>query len=144
MPIGNRVVALVLRSPFHRVMSRSTCLVHYRGRRSGGDVITPTQYARVGDDVVILVGRPGTKRWWRNFREEHPLELLIAGTWQPMTGRAILGSEGPELARPLLEGYLARFPRAARTLEPGPDTEVDADDTVAGLRSAVLVRCHPR
>lgn len=33
--------------------------------------MTPAQYERLDDDVVILVGRPGSRNWWRNLRGGH-------------------------------------------------------------------------
>lgn len=127
--LRDAVVGAVLRSPLHRLLSASTDLVRYTGRRTGRLVQTPTQYARDGDDVVILVGHPERKTWWRNFRSERDLEVLLARRWTPMTARAVVGEEDPALAQRLLEAYGGRFPRA-----------------VSGLRAedAVLVRCRPR
>ncbi|MCU1499321.1 MAG: hypothetical protein JWM47_3274 [Acidimicrobiales bacterium] len=65
MNIANRCVGTVLRSPAHRLLSGSTCLVRYRDRRSGRTYLTPTQYATQGPDIVILVARPDAKTWWR-------------------------------------------------------------------------------
>ena len=67
MGLANSVVGGVLRSPAHRLLSGSTALLTYEGRRTGRRIVLPTQYARHGDEVVILVGRPETKQWWRNF-----------------------------------------------------------------------------
>lgn len=136
MSIGNAVVSALLRSPLHRVLSNSTDLVRYSGRRSGQRYTTPTQYARRNDEVVILVGRPDTKSWWRNFRTDRDIDVLLQGRWVPMTARAIVGAEDPVTIAPLLDTYLARFPRAARML--GDDT----DGTRA--QGAVVVWCRPR
>lgn len=75
--VANAVVATVLRSPVHQLLSRSLDLIRYRGRRSGAELTTPTQYARSGNDIVILVGRPETKTWWRNFRTDHDVDVLV-------------------------------------------------------------------
>ena len=129
MALQNTLVAAVLGSRLHGLLSGSTALVRYTGRRTGRVVQTPTQYARDGLGVVILVGRPERKTWWRNFRDERDLDLLLAGHWTPMTACAVVGSDDPALAHQLLETYRRRFPRA-----------------VSGLRAqdAVLVRCRPR
>ena len=136
MSIANAVVSRILRSPLHGMMSSSTDLVRYTGRRSGRTFTTPTQYARDGDDVVILVGRPDTKRWWRNFTGGADLDLLLAGTWVPMRAEAVLGGERPEEVAALLGTYLDRFPRAVKAL--------DGDTPQARARHAVVVRCRPR
>ena len=108
MKIANVVVAGVLRSPLHRTLSGSVDLVRYPGRRSGREILTPTQYAPLGEDVVILVGRPETKTWWRNFLLDRDIDLLIGGRWTPMTAWAIVGVDTPDAAAPLLDAYLAR------------------------------------
>ena len=136
MPIGNAIVKMVLSSPLHGMLSGSTDLIRYTGRRTGKVFTTPTQYAHHGDDIVIMVGRSASKRWWRNFSEERDLDVLLRGSWRSMRGRAIIGSEEPETMRPLLDVYLERFPRAARSLD-----GVTTDERV---RSALVVWCLPR
>ena len=136
MSVGNTIVSGLLRSPLHRILSGSTDLIRYTGRRSGRQFTTPTQYARLGDEVLILVGRPDTKTWWRNFRTDRNIDVLLQRRWVPMTARAVIGAEDPETITPLLDAYLKRFPRAARVL----------DDHDTGSRSprAVIVWCRPR
>ena len=131
----NTVVTGVLRSPIHRVLSGAVDVIRYTGRRSGRRYSTPTQYVQHGDDVLILAGRSDDKTWWRNFRTDRDLEVLIRGEWRPMTGRAVVGADDPDAVSPLLDAYLERFPKAAGSL--GPDRETR-------LRRAVVVRCRPR
>jgi hypothetical protein len=131
MALQNPLVVALLRSPLHRMLSGSVDVIRYHGRRSGREFTTPTQYARYGDGVVILVGRPDTKTWWRNFRDGHDLDVLLDRTWVPMSGQAIIGADSPEEIATPLEAYLERFRSARRSL---------AD----GARSAVLVVCTPR
>jgi hypothetical protein len=134
--IQNTVVGWLLRSPVHGLLSGALVLVRYQGRRSGRTVATPTQYARSGDDLVILVGRPDTKTWWRNFEDEHDLDVLLRRTWVTHRGRVVRGATEPDVAGPLLDAYLARFPRAARAL--------GDDEPAERLARVVLVRCRPR
>jgi hypothetical protein len=136
MSVGNRVVCAVLESPAHRLLSRSTDVVRYRGRRSGTEFSTPTQYARRGDDLIILVGKPETKQWWRNFLEERELDVLVQGRWLAMTGRAVVGADESEVIAPLLDAYLERFPKVAKQLGEG-SREVQ-------MKQAVVVWCRPR
>jgi len=136
MAFGNGFVSAVLGSPLHRLLSGSTDVVRYTGHRSGRSFSTPTQYARCGDDLIILVARPETKSWWRNFRHAGELEVLVQGEWLAMTGRAVVGADEPETIAPLLDAYLARFPKATRALEG------DTDASRAG--HAVVVWCRPR
>ena len=136
MGVGNRVVAALLQSPAHRLLSGSVDLVRYTGRRTGRTITTPTQFARVGDHVVILVGRPDTKTWWRNFTDGRDLAVLLGRRWQPMRGVAVVGADDPKAATPLLEGYLDRWPKAGRALQGATVAEK--------VRSAVFVDCRPR
>ncbi|MEP7113739.1 MAG: nitroreductase/quinone reductase family protein [Ilumatobacteraceae bacterium] len=136
MSFGNACVSTLLRSPFHRLLSGSTDLIRYRGRRTGRKIMMPTQYAECGSDIVILVGRPETKTWWQNFRTDRNLDLLIRGRWTPMTASAVVGADNPAGIGPLLDAYLSRFPRAQRTL--GEGTPGDR------ARRAVVVRCRAR
>jgi len=134
--MGNTVVAWLLHSPLHGLLSGSTNLVRYTGRRSGHEYITPTQYARSGDDVVILVGNPDAKTWWRNFANEGDIDVMLQRRWVPMTARAVVGSEDPATIEPLLNVYLKQFPRAGRAL---------GDGTLGSrARDAVMVWCRPR
>lgn len=134
--LANRAVAAVLASPVHRLLSSRVCLVRYRGRRSGRPFATPTQYVRHDDGIVILVARPHDKTWWRNFSGTgHRLDVLLERRWRPMNGRVVTGAAEPELARRLLDAYLARFPQAGRTL-PGATVDDEA-------RQVVAVSCRP-
>jgi deazaflavin-dependent oxidoreductase (nitroreductase family) len=123
--ITNSLVAAVLRSPLHRLLSGSTALIRYTGRRSGREFVTPVQFARAGEELVILVGRPGDKTWWHNFEEERSVDILLARRWIPMSGKTVDRGDPPGEIDPLIAAYLTRFPRAARITGDGsPDQPV--------------------
>ena len=132
----NSVVSVLLRSPFHRLVSKSMDLVRYTGRRTGRRIATPTQYAKRGEDVVILVGRPEGKTWWHNFESDCNVDVLMKGRWNKMTARAVIGRDEPETIRSLLEVYAARFPKAL------PAAGSSARDVQIGR--SVIVLCRPR
>jgi hypothetical protein len=81
MSVSNAAVAALLRSPLHQILSSSVDLVRFVGCRSGRTIVTPTQYAVRGENLVILVGRADTKTWWRNFRTPREVDILVAGRW---------------------------------------------------------------
>ena len=85
---------------------------------------------------MIMVGRPETKTWWRNFRQRHDLDVLLQGSWVAASGRAVLGSEDPEMTRSLLDVYAQRFPKAMR------DSSGASVEERAGR--AVFVVCEPK
>ena len=136
MKTVNRIVVALLQSPVHPLLSGGVDLVRFEGRRSGRTITTPTQYARMGDDVVILVGHPDHKTWWRNFETERDVDVLVRGTWLRLRARVVRGSDEPGSARPLLDAYLRRFPRAARALGDGSGAE--------RLERAVIIWGRPR
>lgn len=133
---ANGLVSALLRSPAHRILSRSTALIRYEGRRSRRTITTPVQYARSGDELLILVARHETKKWWRNFVADFDLDVLVEGDWVPMTGRAIVGAEQLHLIAPLLDAYFARFRRASAALGEGSRED--------HARNAVIVQCRPQ
>ena len=137
MPVGNALVGGVLRSPLHRMMSRSLLLLTYQGRRTGKEYTFPVAYARYQEDeLVVVAGRPGGKTWWTNMRGSLPVRLLIAG--REIRGEADLVKGEEAVAR--LGVYLAQHPRSARTFgyEPGPDGKL-AQEQVAAAAAEVQV-----
>jgi hypothetical protein len=83
---GNHAVALLLRSPLHRLASGQLALITVTGRRSGKEYTFPVGYRRSGERVTIGVGWPERKLWWRNLRGGAPVGLRIAG--EQRTGTA--------------------------------------------------------
>ncbi|BBZ40488.1 nitroreductase/quinone reductase family protein [Mycobacterium conspicuum] len=78
-PLFNAPVAALANSPrFGRLINRNIAMLTYTGRRSGRTFSIPVSYRRSGDDVVIGVGMPDAKTWWRNFLDDGaPLTLRI-------------------------------------------------------------------
>ncbi len=111
MSVGNSIVVAILKSPVHRLLSGTLDVIRYRGQRTRQQHITPTQFVEHGDDLLIFVGRPDTKSWWRNFRTDHDIEVLVRGRWQGVRARSVVGKDEPETIVPLLDGYLTRFRR---------------------------------
>ena len=81
MSLWNPFVVALLRSPGHRLLSSTTVALRYTGVRSGQQFTLPARYASNDDDIVIMVGRPERKTWWRNFRTGRDVEVLRAGQW---------------------------------------------------------------
>jgi deazaflavin-dependent oxidoreductase (nitroreductase family) len=75
----NPLVRGLLRSPAHGLVSSHLALITVTGRRSGRSYTFPVGYHRHGERVTIGVDWPDRKRWWRNLRDEAPVELRLAG-----------------------------------------------------------------
>lgn len=108
-PPHNRAVLGVLASPAHRLLDRSLVGLRVRGAVTGTPFELPVTYATDPAGVVVVPGRPATKRWWRNLRSPAPLDVLQRGSWRPAVGTVLLpGEEGHHDA---LATYRRRWPR---------------------------------
>jgi len=72
----NPVVGTLLRSPVHRLASRRLILLTVTGRRSGVDHTFPVGYRRTGDQLLVEVGWPERKVWWRNLDTPSPVWVV--------------------------------------------------------------------
>lgn len=135
MASANGVVETILKSPLHRLLSSKMALVRYRGDRSGTEYTLPVQYADTHHGIVVLVGEHDTKTWWRNFTTMGQAQVLLAGTWVPMTAHALLGAEDPDAVTPLLRSYASRFPKVV--------TSLDGDTLEERVERAVVVWLRP-
>jgi len=82
----NPIIVPILRSPLHWVLSAGLMLITVTGRKTGRRYTIPVGYHEDADVFVVLVGEAPTKRWWRNYLEEAPIELLVRGP--RLAGRA--------------------------------------------------------
>ena len=93
----NRLMALILRSPLHRLLSGNTMLITVRGRSSGVPVTTPVNYWKEGDDLKVTSLR--SRQWWRNLRANGHVGLVLKG--RRIAGQAELIEAEAEVARGL-------------------------------------------
>jgi len=129
----NRFVLFGLRSPAHRLLSRSLADLRYTGARSGRRYALPVQYARLGDRrLVVWPGHPQAKVWWRSLVDPAPVEVGLAGETTHGQGRVLRPNE-PGYAD-ALTAYRSRWPRVT----PGPD------DPLVVIELAVADDAHER
>jgi deazaflavin-dependent oxidoreductase (nitroreductase family) len=76
---ANPVVRGVLSSPLHPLLSRNLALITVTGRRSGRRYTFPVGYQQAGDRVIVNVGWPERKNWWRNLLSGGRVEMRIRG-----------------------------------------------------------------
>ena len=76
---ANPVVRAVLSSPLHPLLSRRLALITVTGRRSGRRYTFPVGYRQDGDRVIINVGQPERKHWWRNLKQAGQVDMRIQG-----------------------------------------------------------------
>jgi deazaflavin-dependent oxidoreductase (nitroreductase family) len=69
------IMSWLLRSPLHRLISSSTMLVTYSGKKSGKTYTIPVNFFRDSEGLYTISLRNRT--WWRNFRGGAPVVLLL-------------------------------------------------------------------
>src|SRR5512139_3431962 len=117
----NPAVCAILPSPAHRLLSDSLIVVSFAGRTSGRTYSLPVMYARDGDgDLVVLVGDPERKTWWRNLRNAAPVRVVLAGREITAEGVVLDTVTHPADVIGALDAYGRRFPRAVPGEDPGP------------------------
>jgi deazaflavin-dependent oxidoreductase (nitroreductase family) len=136
--VVNPVVGGLLRSPAHRVLSRSVLLLAYTGRRSGVRHELPVGYAGLGDGFVVVAGQPDSKTWWRNFTGgAQPVTVTVAGRRRSCTARLL---EPPSAERRhAVEAYRRRHARVP-VQDTAPVLVLTPDDDLPLQRSAVRRR----
>lgn len=137
MTLSNTIVEKVLQSPAHRVLSGSTLLVRYTGVRSGNQYTLPVRYADAHHGLVVMVDKPETKTWWRNFVEMGQVQVMFKGRWTPMTAHALRGTADPEAVTPLLRSYALRFANVVKDLDGDTLDERVRESVVVWLRPSV-------
>ena len=135
MQQANRVMGLLLRSPFHRLLGKNLTLFTYTGRKSGRRYSFPLGYFRADQTIAIFAGNP----WWKNFREPAPVTLYIGG--QPIDGTAQVVTQ-PSEANGWLLAYLRALPSYAKFYDVTLDAEgrPDVASVARASQSKVVVR----
>jgi deazaflavin-dependent oxidoreductase (nitroreductase family) len=113
------LITWLLRSPVHRLVSRSVLLLTIVGRTSGRAITFPVQYAASDSGLVIFPGHFERKQWWRNLQHASPIEVLLEGTRRTGTGRTLAAE--PAESDDAIAAYLRRFPRARRVVDAARD-----------------------
>lgn len=99
---ANPAVKAILSSPLDPLLSRNLALITVTGRRSGSRYTFPVGYRQDDDRVLINVGWPGRKEWWRNLRDPAQVEMRIRGARRK--GQAV--ARGDERTRVTVEVQL--------------------------------------
>jgi len=116
----NPVVKGLLRSPLHGLASKNVTLLHFTGRNSGKQYVTPLSYVRDDHTIWLLSGH--TTRWWKNLRgNQSTVSLEIAR--KTYRGTAQLWEHDSEELRTYARRYLTALPRDAKVY----GIQLDAD-----------------
>lgn len=137
LTISNPIIAAMLRSPLHGLLSRSTMLVTVTGMKSGKAYTTPVNYVRQGNTLYTLSSRQ--RSWWRNLRGGAGVTLVLQGKEIRGTGTVIETDQGVANA---LSHYIKLAPGFTRYLGIRMDNQgkPDTEDLLNSARSRVVVQ----
>ncbi len=84
----NPIIAAILRSPLHGLVSNGYVLVTFKGRKTGAVYTTPVQYRQEGQQLAFVTRRK--RLWWRNLQDGAPVELMLRGQARKATAHVLL------------------------------------------------------
>lgn len=139
MRLGNSIMSGLLRSPLHSLVSGNMLLIGVVGRRTGRHYVTPVNYLRDGDDLLIFSLR--ARSWWRNARGG-AVTLRLRGV--DVNGRAQVIEDEAGVAE-ALTACCRRAPQLARAfgVRLGAQSEPVAEDIARAARERVVIRARP-
>ena len=127
---------LVLRSPVHRLVSKTVLLITFTGRKSGRTYTTPVDYSQDGDQVTIFTHAD----WWKNLRGGAPVTLRIRG--RDYQGVAEPVAEDKQVVAAGLAAHLLKVPSDAKYYGVTFDDHRNprAEELEKAAQSAVMIR----
>ena len=133
----NRVVSILLKSPFHALMSKSVLLINYTGRKSGKAYSTPVRYLVVGETIRCFTAQE--IQWWRNVAANPTVSLLVQGQLNHYNAK--IPERDPQQVQQLLVEFLAVFPQDAvyQDIRLNSDGSLNAEDLARASHNAVAV-----
>lgn len=109
LKVINPLMTALLKSRFHRLVSRDIMLITFTGLRTGQQYTTPVSYVSYGKKVHCFTGMDYS--WWRNLRGGARVTLRIRGQEKPGQAEAI-SDDDARIKRAMSEFFL-RLPRDA-------------------------------
>ncbi len=136
---GNGIVAALLRSPLHGLVSKSMMLITVTGRKSGKTYSTPVSYLRDGETLLTTSYRE--RSWWRNLRGGAPVTVHVQGKDLTGRGEVIEDAAGVSAA---MAAYFRLRPGYARFFGVKLDTDGQPapDDLARVAQARVVVKIH--
>jgi hypothetical protein len=86
--VNGVAVALMGAPVIGGLIRRGLVEIRYVGRKSGKTFDIPVGYRRSGESIVIAVGMPDKKNWWRNFLGEGAPLTVLGWDGRDRTGHA--------------------------------------------------------
>ena len=137
--IASLVVAAILRSPLHGLLSRRLMLLTVIGRRTGRRYTFPVEYISDGGHVTVVAGAAASKTWWLNLTRTSPVVVRIRGRNRNGIAHIVWDADESEQLVAEFADPLSIAPLAAAT-EPAVGGGVAVATIARGLRDALVVR----
>lgn len=132
----NPFMAMILRSPLHRLLSSSMLMLTFTGRKTGKQFTIPVGYTREGNTLILF----SSKSWWKNLRNDGRVAIHLQG--RKRAGRAEVIEDRAavvEAAERLVAAYGLKEAgrRIGLALDTPPPTPVEL---AAALEDRVAIR----
>jgi deazaflavin-dependent oxidoreductase (nitroreductase family) len=98
--ILNTLLIPLLRSPGHKMVSKTVMLITFTGRKTGQEYRFPVGYTREDDTITIFTRKD--RNWWRNLQDGAEVTLRIRGKNLKATATSLL-QDDVETMYPLME-----------------------------------------
>ncbi len=85
----NKIIAFLLRSPLHSLISNQLLLLTFQGRKSGKSYTIPVGYMQQGKNIMLFTDH----NWWKNLRDHAPVRIYLKGKKRKGTAEVILDKE---------------------------------------------------
>jgi len=138
----NPIVKALLRSPAHRLLSKNTMLLDFKGRKTGRLFCTPVSYSERDGRLHCFTSRE--YKWWRNLvGENREVRMRLRG--QSVVGKVTVFVDQPGVMAEALTAFLMAVPRdAAHTgVRLDENRHPNPDDVVESARNLVYLSIEP-
>ena len=137
----NSIIAWLLRSPFHPIISKNMLLLSYTGRKSGRRYSTPVNYVLMQDEngTYLLTTSLRSRNWWRNLRGGAPVSVDLQG--KSIQAQAVV-FEDPIQVTAYLKALYQSAPQYARYHQVAVDAsgDVSAEAIERAAQGKVIIR----
>ena len=111
--ILNPLMLLILRGPFHRLLSGSLLALTVYGKKSGKPYPLVVNYTQIGQQITIIPAMAQQKTWWRNLRGGGMVDLTLKGRHYHASATLIEGEHDQQAAFAALQAQVSQFPKLA-------------------------------
>lgn len=137
----NPLLALLLRSPLHGVLSKSAILLIFKGRKSGKIYQLPVGYYDLQGDSLVVIP---LHRWWKNLQDNAPVTVWLKGCKYTGVANA---TQGDEASAKVLQQIITRSANLIRVHKVERDTNgqpnMNSANTIAHALVLLSIRLTP-